>query len=98
MKLSDAQFGCLVTLEKFGPKTAVEVDMPQKMDGTRRARLEWHVASSATLGKLEAAGFVRVVRRPASPPINAVGKRGRKRTILDISITDAGRVALRGKE
>lgn len=94
MKLSAAQFGALHTLAEFGPKTATEVVLPPAMDGKRRVKLEWNVATAPTLAKLEDAGFVSVERQDAGHPTNAVGIRGRKRIALTIAITDAGRAAL----
>lgn len=94
MKLSDAQFGALSTLQQFGPNDAIEVIGPPRMDGTREVKLQWNGASGATLGKLEAAGLVSVNRKPLGRPRNAVGKPGRPRRGLTISITDAGRAAL----
>lgn len=94
MKMSDAQFGALNTLREFGPKEAIEVVMPPSMDGREKVRLEWNVASSATLAKLEAAGLVVVNRQSIGRPSNAVGKRGHERRKLTISISDAGRMAL----
>lgn len=94
MKLTDAQFSALHTLAEFGPKTAVEVKMPPKMDGTQRIKLESNILTSPTLAALEASGLVKVERKPLPTPVNAVGKRGHQRRHLDIAITEAGRAAL----
>lgn len=92
--LSPAQFSALHTLREFGPKTAVEVVLPAAMDGTRKTRLEWNVATAPTLAKLEAAGYVKVARKPMPTIRNAVGKSGHPRRALTIEITEAGRNAL----
>ena len=94
MKLTDAQFGVLHTLRSFGPKEAIEVLGPLGMDGKRKTKLEWNVASGPTLAALEAAGLVAVQRMPTTAPKNAVGKRGKTRRVLRIAITDKGREAL----
>ena len=93
-KLTAAQFGALCTLRDFGPATATEVLMPPAMGGTRRAKLQWNVATGPTLSTLESAGFVSVHRATAPGPKNAVGKAGHPRRILTIAITDAGIAAL----
>lgn len=98
MALSPAQFGVLTTLRMFGAKTACEVILPPGMDGTRKTRLEWNVATGATLSKLEAAGFVSVTRKPAPTLKNAVGKKGHPRRLLTIEITPKGLAALADDE
>lgn len=94
MKLTPAQFATLHTLAKFGPKKAREVLMPPAMDGSKRVKLEWNVASAPTLAALEAAQLVAVERVREATPTDAVGKRGHQRRSLTISITEAGRAAL----
>jgi DNA-binding MarR family transcriptional regulator len=94
MKISDAQFSVLHTLRESGPKTATEVILPPSMDGTRKTKLEWNVATGLTLAKLEAAGLVVVAREPLPRVKNAVGRYGHPRRSLTISITDKGRLAL----
>lgn len=94
MKLTDAQFGALCTLNDHGPRTGTEVRMPPAMDGTRRIKLECHFMTAPTLAKLEEAGLVSVVRGDASRPVDAVGRRGHARREITIQITEAGRAAL----
>lgn len=94
MKLTDAQFGFLSTLQEFGPRDAIEVVGPPAMDGKRKVKLESHLGSSATLAALERAGFVDVRRESLGRPKNAVGKRGHERIQLWIKITDSGREVL----
>ncbi len=94
MKLSDAQYGALRTLSEFGPKEAIEVVGPVRMDGKRDVKLQWNVATGQTLRKLEDARLVEVVRIDLGRPLNAVGVAGRARRRLTISITDAGREAI----
>lgn len=93
MKLTPAQFATLHTLRDHGPKQAVEVIQSLDMAGNRRI-LQWHVASKPTLAALEAAGLVAVERSAPVRPRNAVGKHGRPRVVLTITITDAGRAAI----
>lgn len=94
MKLSAAQFNALHTLAEFGSKTAIEVVLPQRMDGMRKTKLEWNVATAPTLAKLSEHGLVSVTRKPLPVVRNAVGKAGNRRIELTISITDKGRLAL----
>jgi hypothetical protein len=93
-KLSDAQYGVLSQLEQHGAISAIEVAGPPKMDGTRKAKLECHACSIATLNKLSDAGLVHVERGEPRRPVNAVGKKGHARTELLISITEKGRQAI----
>lgn len=92
--LSAAQFSALHTLREFGAKSATEVVLPPAIDGSRKVKLEWSVATGPTLAKLEAAGYVRVTRKPVATIRDAVGRKGRERRALTIEITDAGRNAL----
>lgn len=94
MNLTPAQFSVLHLLKERGPKEAVEVRQPRSMDGTRKVKLEWNVASGPTLAILEGAGLVSVVRTPLPTPVNAVGAKGHARRALTISITEAGCAAL----
>ena len=94
MKLTPAQFSTLHLLAEYGSKAAVEVTLARAMDGSRKTKLEWNVASSATLAVLEANKLVDVERAPLPRPVNAVGKPGLCRTSLRIQITEAGRAAL----
>lgn len=94
VKLSAAQFGVLDGLARFGPANAVEVTLPPSIDGKRKTRLEWNMATGPTLEKLVAAGLVHVARNPMPIVRNAVGKKGHHRTALTITITDDGRRAL----
>lgn len=90
MKLSDAQFGVLSTLNEFGPVNAVEIEGSLGMDGTRKAKLECHVLNAATLAKLEDAGLVAVSRGTTYRPTDATGRKGRPRRNVCISITADG--------
>ena len=94
MKLSPAQFATLHTLAEYGPKEAIEVRMTASMDGRRKVKLEWNVASGVALATLEDAGLVYVLRKEMPRPVNAVGVAGLPRRALTISISDAGRDAL----
>jgi DNA-binding MarR family transcriptional regulator len=94
MKLSYAQFSVLHTLDMHGPKSAVEVILPEGMDGKRKTRLEWNMATGPTLSKLESAHLVTVSRTPLPTVRSAVGRSGHPRRKLTIAITDAGRAAL----
>lgn len=93
VKLSPAQFGLLRTLREFGPQSAIEVAMPPAMDGSACTKIEGNIAA-ATLNRLLDAGMVSVERKLLPRLVNAVGKPGRRRVSLTISITDAGREAL----
>jgi DNA-binding MarR family transcriptional regulator len=94
MKLTDAQFGALHTLNQFGPSAAVEVLQAPNMAGVRKVKLQWHVANAATLSKLEAAGLVAVARKPVTRAHDAVGRLGLPKREIQISITEAGRAAI----
>ena len=94
MKLTPAQFATLHMLAERGPQQAREVLMPPAVDGSKRVKLEWNVASSLTLAKLEEAKLVHVKRVREAPPTDALGKRGHQRRALTIEITEAGRQAL----
>lgn len=94
-KLTDAQFSALSTLADYGPKTGTEVFMPAAMDGSRRTKLECNVLTAPTLARLETAGLVSVARGPTYRPKNAVGNSGRVRRDVTITITEAGREALK---
>lgn len=93
MKLTDAQFGALSTLERFGPKVLVEVHGPRGMDGKRRITVQG-IMSAPTLASLEQAHLIAVDRGTSARPVNAVGRPGYLRFPLTVSITDAGRAAL----
>jgi len=93
-KLSDAQWGFLRSIEDFGPRTAIEVIGPPKMDGSRRIKLENCAVSAATLDNLRRRGLVHIERGEVKRPVNAVGKKGNTRTQIAISLTDAGRAAI----
>lgn len=94
MKLTDAAFNALHTVNETGVQTAVEVRGAASMDGKRKTKLQWNVATAPTLAALESVGYVRVERSEPTCPIDAVGKRGHARRMLKITITDAGREAL----
>jgi hypothetical protein len=94
VKLSDAQFGVLWHLVDHGPIKAEEIVGPRKMDGTWKTTLQCHCMTAATMSRLEAEELVTVERVPAPRPINAVMKLGRKRNLLTIRITEAGRKAI----
>ena len=93
-KLTDAQFGALCTLREHGPKGAVEVLLPPAMDGSRKFKLECHFMAWPTLDRLEQLGLINVQRGVGYRPKNAVGKSGKERRELRITITDKGLAAL----
>jgi hypothetical protein len=93
-KLSPAQYGALLSLREFGPITAIEVLGPRDMSGKRKVRLECHVMSPATLARLESWGYVNCDRDLLPRPVNAVGKLGKPRRSLCITITELGSLAL----
>ena len=84
MKLTTAQFCMLGDVCQWGPHHVVEVVSPPSMDGKQKRRLERNALGSiATLSKLEALGFLAVVRSEIP--------QDRHRRRLIVSITDAGR-------
>ena len=93
-KMSDAQFGALLTLKEQGSISAIEVLGPLGMDGKRKASLECNVMNIATLKRLVAEDWVTVSRTPIPRPRSAVGKHGKPRTRLDIKPTEKGLSAL----
>lgn len=95
MKLSDAQYGVLSQIIRFGPISAEEVIMPPAIDGSRRRRLSCHCLTAATMANLENSGLVSVARTAEARPVNAVGKKGHSRNSLVIDITEAGREAVK---
>lgn len=90
MKLSDAQFGALISLREHGPINAVEVASAPGVDGKRKIKLECHVLNMATLAKLEQAGLVAVSRGEIYRPRDATGRNGHPRRNVCISITSDG--------
>jgi len=93
-KLTDAQFGALCTLRDHGPKDAVEVLNPPAMDGPRKIKLECHFMAWPTLDRLEQLGLINVQRGPARMPKDAVGRSGKARRPVVITISDKGRAAV----
>jgi hypothetical protein len=94
VKISDAQFGALLSMRDNGPVKAIEIIGAPTMDGKRKAKLECHLMNIATLSRLEAEGLVSVSRTPLPRPRNAVGKAGKPRTELLIALTENGLNAL----
>jgi hypothetical protein len=90
MKISDAQFGALSTLREFGSINAVEVRVPDDMNGKFKVKLECHVMNVATMRKLEAAKLVAVSRGATYQLTDATGLRGHARRNVCISITADG--------
>lgn len=90
MKLSDAQFGALVSIREHGPINAVEVAGAPGMDGKRKVKLECHLLNVVTLAKLEQAGLVAVSRGEIYRPKDATGRNGHPRRNVCISITSDG--------
>jgi hypothetical protein len=93
-RLSDAQLGVLWQLDGQGPIKAEEILGFSKKIGARTAALCCPQMTMATMKRLEAEGLILVQRARAPRPVNAVGKAGRLRNTLTISITEAGREAL----
>lgn len=90
MKLSDAQYGALVSIREHGPINAVEVASAPGMGGKRKVKLECHILNVATLAKLEQAGLVSVTRGEIYRPKDATGRNGHPRRNVCISITADG--------
>lgn len=94
MKLTDAQWGVLYSLESSGPSAGIETLMPPDMGGNRRVKLSWNMGTTATLVTLETLGLVRVQRQPHTQPRDATGRPGNPRRAVTISINDAGLAAI----
>lgn len=94
MKLSNAQFGALSTLNDYGQKAAIEVIGPPAMNGNRYIKLECHFMATKTMAALEEARLIHVARQPGTAPKDAVGRKGKTRRKVIIAITDKGRAAL----